>query len=138
MIAGRQGKMNTLDTGLRQRVATGAALLFGLVMFGTAGYVLIEGWSFLDALYMTVTTVATVGFREVNPLSSGGRIFTLFLIVFGVGVFFYAFAALVQIAVEGEVGRRGSAAVVCERRSGGTCAWTGTGRDGTIRRPQVH
>jgi voltage-gated potassium channel len=105
MVAGRQGKTSTPDTGLRQRVATGAALLFGLVMFGTAGYVLIEGWSFLDALYMTVTTVATVGFREVNPLSTGGRIFTLFLIVFGVGVFFYAFAALVQIAVEGEVGR---------------------------------
>ena len=53
MVAGRQGKLSTLDTGLRQRVATGAALLFGLVMFGTAGYVLIEGWSFLDALYMT-------------------------------------------------------------------------------------
>jgi voltage-gated potassium channel len=101
----RQQSMYKLDTGLRQRVLTGAILFVGLVLFGTVGFILIEGWSFLDALYMTITTVATVGYREVQPLSTGGRIFTLFLIVFGVGVFFYAFAAIVQMAMEGEVGR---------------------------------
>jgi voltage-gated potassium channel len=97
--------MNTLDTGLKQRIATAGALFFFLLAFGVVGYVLIEGWSFLDALYMTMTTVSTVGFREVKPLSTGGQVFTIFLIVFGVGVFFYAFTAVVRVAVEGEVGR---------------------------------
>jgi voltage-gated potassium channel len=97
--------MKTLESGLVQRIATAGALFLALLAFGVVGYALIEGWSFLDALYMTVTTVSTVGFREVKPLSTGGQIFTLFLIVFGVGVFFYAFTAVVQIAVEGEVGR---------------------------------
>jgi len=97
--------MKTLESGLVRRMATAGALFLGLLAFGVAGYALIEGWSFLDALYMTVTTVSTVGFREVKPLSTGGQVFTLLLIVFGVGVFFYAFTAVVQIAVEGEVGR---------------------------------
>jgi len=97
--------MKTLESGLVQRIATAGALFFSLLTFGVVGYAIIEGWSFLDALYMTVTTVSTVGFREVKPLSTGGQIFTLFLIVFGVGVFFYAFTAVVQIAVEGEIGR---------------------------------
>ncbi len=97
--------MRTLESGLVQRIAVAGALFFALLAFGVVGYALIEGWSFLDALYMTVTTVSTVGFREVEPLSAGGRVFTMFLIVFGVGVFFYAFTAVVQIAVEGEMGR---------------------------------
>jgi voltage-gated potassium channel len=97
--------MKTLESGLVQRMATAGALFLVLLAFGVVGYALIEDWSLLDALYMTVTTVSTVGFREVEPLSEGGKIFTLFLIVFGVGVFFYAFTAVVQIAVEGEIGR---------------------------------
>ena len=56
-----------------------------LLVLGTAGYMLIEGWSFLDALYMTVTTLVTVGFGEIHPLSTTGRIFTIGLIVLGVG-----------------------------------------------------
>ncbi len=63
----------------------------------------IEGWSFLDALYMTVTTVTTVGFREVQPLSTGGRVFTIFMILFGVGVAFYLLTTVVQTVVEGEL-----------------------------------
>jgi voltage-gated potassium channel len=97
--------MKTLEAGLVQRIATAGALFFSLLTFGVVGYALIEGWSFLDALYMTVTTVSTVGFREVKPLSTGGQVFTIFLIVFGVGVFFYAFTTVVRIAVEGEIGR---------------------------------
>src|SRR3990170_3438036 len=94
-----------MTDGLFRRTATGVVLFVGLLVFGVAGYMLIEGWSFLDAIYMTVTTVATVGFREVQPLSTGGKIFTLFLIIFGVGVALFVLTAVVQIAVEGEVGR---------------------------------
>src|SRR3990170_2894776 len=94
-----------MTDGLFRRAATGISAFLGLLAFGVAGYMVIEGWSFLDALYMTITTVTTVGFREVQPLSTGGRIFTVFLIIFGVGVALYVLTAVVQIAVEGEVGR---------------------------------
>lgn len=55
-----------------------------VIALGAAGYVLIEGWGWFDALYMSATTVTSVGFMEVRPLSSGGRAFTMVLLVFGV------------------------------------------------------
>jgi len=77
-------------------------VLFTLVL-GTAGYWLIEGWSPFDALYMTVITISTVGFKEVAPLSFGGRLFTLFLIVCGVGTVIYALGTLIEFLVEGHL-----------------------------------
>jgi len=81
----------------------------GLVMLllplvGTAGYMAIEGWSFLDALYMSVITVTTIGFREVQPLDDAGRIFTIFFAVAGVGAIFYALLSVFQFLIEGELG----------------------------------
>jgi voltage-gated potassium channel len=86
-----------------RRLAIGAGLLVALITFGVVGYMVIEGWSFIDAIFMTVTTITTVGFREVQPLSTGGRIFTMFVILFGVGVAFYLLTTVVQAAVEGEL-----------------------------------
>ena len=77
-----------------------------VVAGGTTGYVTIEGWGVWDALYMTVTTVATVGFREVHPLSRGGQAFTLLLIVSGVGTAFYTATLLATAIVEGGLHRR--------------------------------
>jgi voltage-gated potassium channel len=76
-------------------------LLLIVIAGGTLGYIVIEGWSPLDALYMTVTTVATVGFREVHPLSRLGQIFTLALILLGVSTALYAFSALAGVVLEG-------------------------------------
>lgn len=76
-------------------------LLLAVIAAGTSGYVVIEGWSVWDALYMTVTTVATVGFREVHPLSRAGQIFTLGLIVVGVSTALYAFSAMAAVVLEG-------------------------------------
>jgi voltage-gated potassium channel len=70
---------------------------------GTVGYMLIEGWSAIDALYMTITTLATVGYGEVHPLSNAGRVFSMALIVLGVGFFFYVAAAVIQFVVEGRI-----------------------------------
>ena len=85
------------------RLVSGGLALLTLISAGVIGYMTIEGWSFLDALYMTVTTVTTVGFREVQPLSQGGRIFTIVMILFGVGVAFYILTTVVQTIVEGEL-----------------------------------
>jgi voltage-gated potassium channel len=66
----------------------------------------IEGWPVWDAFYMTVTTVATVGFREVHPLSMRGQAFTILLIVGGVGTAFYTATLLATTVVEGGLHRR--------------------------------
>jgi voltage-gated potassium channel len=63
-------------------------LTVGLVMVGTCGYMFIEGWAFDDALYMTIITLATVGYGEVHQISDTGRLFTMILIVGGVGYFY--------------------------------------------------
>lgn len=79
-----------------------AVLLLALVLVGgTVGYVVIENWSVWDALYMTVTTVATVGYREVHPLSWLGQAFTLVLVIGGVGTALYAFSTIAGVVVEG-------------------------------------
>lgn len=70
---------------------------------GTVGYMTIEGWSMLDALYQTVITLSTVGLMEAHPMSSGGRLFTVVLIAGGLGTALYAFTSIGQKIVEGEV-----------------------------------
>lgn len=80
-------------------------VLLLLVSLGTAGYMSIEGWRFLDAFYMTVITLGTVGFSEVHHLSDEGRIFTILLIVFGVSVLGYTVGKLAQIMFEGQFQR---------------------------------
>ncbi len=64
-------------------------LVIGLIVIGSAGYMIIEGWNFLDSIYMVVITLATVGYREVHTLSPAGTIFTILLIVFGVFTLYY-------------------------------------------------
>ncbi|MBP8974446.1 MAG: NAD-binding protein [Anaerolineae bacterium] len=80
-----------------------ALLLMALVVGGgTAGYVLLEGWDLLDALYMTVITMATVGYAETRPLSDSGRIFTIGLIVASISIAGYAISTIISFVVEGE------------------------------------
>jgi voltage-gated potassium channel len=72
-------------------------------MLGTIGFYLIEGWSFTDSLFMTVTTVTTVGYGEVHPLSQPGRIFSICLMFMGVGTVAYALSTTVQSIVQWEL-----------------------------------
>jgi voltage-gated potassium channel len=71
--------------------------------YGSLGYMVIEGWSFTDAFYMTVITISTVGFSEINEISGVGRIFTITLIFFGVGLFLSLAASVMQATVEGRL-----------------------------------
>jgi voltage-gated potassium channel len=85
----------------RLRIAVLGLLL--VMAAGTVGYVVL-GFSPLDALYQTVTTVATVGFREVRPLDTAGMVFTIVLILVGVGTALYAFGVALEALVEGHLG----------------------------------
>lgn len=89
---------------LRTRLVTGLAIFAFVVAFGTGGYMILEGWSFLDALFMTVTTITTVGYREVHPLDTSGRIFTICLVLTGVGTAFYLLTTFVALVIEGDLG----------------------------------
>ena len=76
-------------------------LLSLILVVGTLGYHLIEGWPLFDALYMTVITLATVGYGETHPLSVGGRLFTIFMILGGMGIILYGVTELTAFVVEG-------------------------------------
>ena len=73
-----------------------------VVLLGSVGYVFLEDYSPVEALYMTLITVSTVGFREVRPLSEPGMVFTSLLIISSIGTFAYAISALTTYFVDGE------------------------------------
>jgi len=76
-----------------------------VIVAGTVGYIIL-GFGVLDALYQTVTTVTTVGFREVNPLTAAGQLFTITLILLGVGIALYAFGVVLEALIEGHARQR--------------------------------
>lgn len=78
-------------------------MLASILLFGTVGYMNIEGGNFIDSLYMTVITITTVGYREAVELSPQGKIFTMVLILFGVGFVLYVFGKITETVVEGGV-----------------------------------
>jgi voltage-gated potassium channel len=77
-------------------------LFFMLLLTGTFGYMLIEKYSFFDALYMTVITVGTVGYMEVHPLSMAGRVFTVCIILVNIGAFTFFVTYLTRYLLDGE------------------------------------
>lgn len=85
-----------------RRIGIAVLALFVVTVLGTVGYVVL-GFPVLDALYQTVTTVATVGFREVQPLGPAGQVFTMVLIILGVGTVLYNLGVLVEAVTEGHL-----------------------------------
>ncbi len=86
-----------------RRLAWAIGLVVGVMVVGTLGYALLEHWSFLDALYMTVITVGTVGFSEVHPLDTAGRVFTIVMVFAGVGALAFALGQLIEFLLEGHL-----------------------------------
>ncbi|MET1125137.1 MAG: potassium channel protein [Archaeoglobaceae archaeon] len=66
------------------------ALLFATIIGGTLAYRIVEGWDWFDCLYMTVITITTTGYSEIHEMSRAGRTVSMFLMLFGIGIFFYA------------------------------------------------
>lgn len=88
--------------GSLRRIRTALVALVLVTGFGTVGYLLL-GFTLLEAVYQTVTTVATVGFREVHPLGAAGQVFTLVLIVVGVGTVLYNLGVMAEALTEGHL-----------------------------------
>ena len=85
-------------------VILGVTLLALVVTIGTLGYLTIEdGWTLIDAFYMTMLTITTVGYHEIHPLGTAGRIFTSVLVVTGLGVLLYTLTRVAQSVFEGEL-----------------------------------
>jgi voltage-gated potassium channel len=86
-----------------RRLWLGLGGLALITVVGTVGYVML-GFGVLNAVYQTITTIATVGFREVEPFDGATKVFTMFLILVGVGTALYTFSVLIEAFVEGEIG----------------------------------
>ena len=86
-----------------RRVRNALLALGVITVVGVPGYMFLEGWSFIDALYMIVITLTTVGYREVRELDTVGQLWTMALLITGVGTLFYAAVTSVELAVEGAV-----------------------------------
>jgi voltage-gated potassium channel len=80
-------------------------LISAITLIGTFGYIWIEGYSLLDAFYMTIITIASVGYGLIKPLSEEGKIFTSLLIIFSFGTFAYAISELTRFFISGDVNR---------------------------------
>ena len=87
----------------KTRIQIGVSMIFGIVILGVSGFMIIEGDNFLDALYMTIITISTVGFGEVHKLSTGGKIFTMFLIVSSFTTYAYALTTISTHFFEGQL-----------------------------------
>jgi voltage-gated potassium channel len=115
-----------------KRVRLGVGLLTLLVAVGTVGYVAL-GFSLLNAAYQTVTTISTVGFREVEPFDARAKLFTMLLVLTGVGTALYTFSMLLETLVEGRLtdhfGRRRMERRISELRDHVIiCGWGRVGR----------
>jgi len=86
---------------LKIEIALGLVLLSMLI--GTVGYMYLEDYSFIDAIYMVTITISTVGYTEAQPLSDAGKIFSSFFILFNVGVFAYSIAVFTAYIIEGQL-----------------------------------
>jgi voltage-gated potassium channel len=87
----------------RKKLLLSLAAVAAILAAGTIGYRLIEGWSWFDGLYMTVITLATIGYGETHPLTTAGRAFTLLLIAVGVALFAFLISILTQALIETEI-----------------------------------
>ncbi len=122
---------NDLVSTIR-RIQWALLAVFGVLVAGTIGYIVL-GFSPLDAIYQTVTTITTVGFREVHALTTAGKVFTIVLIILGVGTALYTFGVVLEALVEGHLrqhleGRRMEREIARMSGHAIVCGWGRVGR----------
>jgi voltage-gated potassium channel len=115
-----------------RRIQLALLAVLAVMTAGSLGYVVL-GFSPLDAVYQTVTTITTVGFREVRPLGTAGKIFTIVLIIAGAGTALYAFSVVLESLVEGHLRqhferRRMERSIARMSRHTIVCGWGRVGR----------
>lgn len=88
---------------MKRQVWVSLILLSTVIVMGTIGYTLIEGWDLFDSFYMTIVTLTTIGYEEVHRLSRAGRIFNVFMILYGVGVVAYTVNFIIRLILEGQI-----------------------------------
>ena len=94
-----------IDLDKRPELIFSLTVVFVAFFIGTTGYTIIEGWSVFDSFYMTVITLATIGYGETHTLSTAGRVFTVFLIFLGVGVGTVVLGAIGRVILETQLSR---------------------------------
>lgn len=84
-----------------RRLTVAFSIFFAVMLIGATGYVVIEGWSFFDGLYMTVITMGSVGYREIHVMDPAGRVWTMLVIISGIGALGFAVVTMTDFLVEG-------------------------------------
>ncbi len=87
----------------KNRFRTSIFLLLALLIIGTAGFIIIEKDNVLNAVYMTVITISTVGFGEIHQLSNGGKVFTIILIIMSISIYAYSVTVITTYFLEGQI-----------------------------------
>ena len=109
LFANIRRTFRALLTAVREPEAQGAlTLAMSLILIATVFYWLVEGWSFLDSVYFSVVTIATVGYGDLTPKTALGKVFTIGYIFAGIGVFVAAVTAIAHAALHAETPPRSS------------------------------
>lgn len=85
---------------LKKKLLIASLLLLFIIVLGTVGFVILEGWGIIDSFYTTVTTISTVGYGDFTPATWQGRLFTVLLVLFGVGTMLYSVSMFAEMMVE--------------------------------------
>jgi len=96
-------QLNWLAEVMPRRLQLALGVFLAVTLSGTAGYLLLTDMSYVDAVYQTVTTLSTVGFREVTPFDTKTKIFTIVLILVGVGTVLYTLTLLIEQTLSGDI-----------------------------------